>query len=173
MSSPSAPLLVARIGTTTLTNPHTCDPAIDLDFKPAEGEAPLSALLSAYERSRSPEDLARLPLKPGRALTLFEIHALTGPQMRVARQAPGASAYLYAFLSACRRVIRPDGAKELVTTIPGDRVMADLAWVDDVIYPLFGMEAVDEIGKVALDRSVPSPGVVRPFSLPLGLTLPR
>lgn len=175
MSNPSKPLLVALVGSRPLAGTPTCDEALDLNWKPTEVDPiTLSKKLSDYERSRSEEDLARLPLLPGKELTLFEVHPLTASQYRYVVQAKTDSEAAHrAFLCACRRIVLPGGARELSTTIPSDSLCARIEWIDDVVFPTFGQDAIDEVGRIAIERAKAGPKAKLPFSLPLGLMLPR
>lgn len=175
MANPSKPLLVALIGTEPFAREATCDPAFDLDWRPTEEDpVSLSKRFSDYVSTRSEADLALIPLKPGKSPVLFEVHALTGPQLRYVRTASKEpEMWARAFLCACRRIVLPYGEKELSTTIAGEMVCARIEWIDDVVLPMFGGAAIDEIGKVAYDRGMWSARARLPFSLPHGLTLPR
>jgi hypothetical protein len=157
----------------------TCDEAIDLDYVPTPSETnpsppSLSRLLSDYARSRSDADRDALPVRDGMALTLFEVQPLTARQLRwVGEARTDTEASHRAFLCACLRVVLPGGQKELSTTIPGDAFAARPEWIDDVVFPRFGQDAMDEVARVAIERAKAGPRARLPFSLPPGLMLPR
>ena len=174
MSNPSKPLLVALVGSRFAAASPTCDDAIDLDFKPADGAPGITRLLSDYSRSRSDEDRDKLPLREGKSLTLFEVQALSAKQLRRAESIVGnVDRTHFVFKCVCLLVKMPDGAKDLTTTIPSDRVCANDEWIDDVIFPTFGQDAIDEVAHVALERAKAGARAKLPFSLPPGLMLAR
>ncbi len=174
MINPSKILNVCLIGSHPLAGAPTCDDAIDLDYVPAQGEASLAKLLSDYERSRTEEDMAKLPLVPGKSLTIFETWSLTAQQFRYVQQGrTDTDVYTRAFLCGCHKITPGDGGKEHTMKIPSDAIAARLEWVDDVAFPLYGQDAIDEIGRVILERAKVGPRAKLPFSLPPGLMLPR
>jgi hypothetical protein len=176
--APNAPLRIIQLGSLVGANPPTCDPALDLSA-PARGDNPsLRAALSDYEATRSPEDLARLPVKPGMALTLFEARPLVPAALRWAREAPSEAMRAHrAFLCVCHTYTDADGnerrAEEFGAIKDLGRGMRQASdeWLDHVAES-YGNDAVVEVATVAFERADAGPRALRPFALPRGRMLP-
>jgi len=169
MTSPSATLDIALVGATPgATN---CDPALDLA---APGVA---QKLTAYERGRTPEALAALPLVKGGRLTTFRVRPLTSAGVRVVMGDTGPRRAQNAVCVACHEFTDSDGVTHkaadhggLVTS--GVLSIATDEWLD-FIADRYGYKAINEIASVIILRAEAGPAAVAPFALPLGLMLPR
>jgi hypothetical protein len=171
--NPSKTIAVVCIGTRQLAADPTCDPAIDLDFQPTEDNpGTLAERLSAYERSRSAEDLARLPLRHGALPVRFEVQPLTAEHRAwVSGGRNDEEMAQRAFRACCHRYVdETDKVREV--KVPRDEYGAPQSWLESVT-DAYGADAFREVAKVALDRSNAGPRALRPFALPHGLMLPR
>jgi hypothetical protein len=171
--NPSDPIRLALIGTTSLRAP-TCDPAINLD---APG---VSALLSAYEHSRSDTDRDALPLHPGATLSTFTLAPLTSAAFRFVMGGVGVERAQRAVLACCHNYADERGAEHRaqdhggVTATPGAKgfSIANEEWLEHLA-STFGHAAVEEIAAVAITRAEVGARAVAPFALPRGLMLAR
>lgn len=151
------------------------DPALDMTHPKAQ------ALVTAYARTRSPEDLAALAeiYRPGRRPWVFKLSPLSvfaDDYARNGTTSNDASRYSRAFISSCFAVVDPDGKEHAAPVIskPGDddRTAAP-AWADTVARKLGrGTGAIRELGSVALMRAeVPADVAGFFWPLPGGLRL--
>lgn len=176
-TAPNAPLWIAQIGTLPGASPPSCDPALNLSAKPADGSS-LRQALSDYEASRSPEDLARLPVVPGRSLVLYEVRPLAPAALRFAREATSDAMRAHrCFLCVCHAIKDADGNELRAESFGpvkdlgrGLRQASD-EWLDHVVMT-FGNDAVSEVATVAFERADAGPRALRPFALPRGRMLP-
>ncbi len=176
--APNAPVWIVQIGTLAGAVPPTCDPALDLTARSATDGGSLRQALSDYEASRSPEDLARLPLKPGAKPVLFEVKPLVPAALRFAREATSATMREHrAFLCACHAITDADGnplrAEDFgpIKDLGRGMRQASDEWLDHVV-GIFGNDAVTEVATVAFERADAGPRALRPFALPRGRMLP-
>lgn len=152
---------------TTLQNRHGCDPAIDIDAPGA------SAALSAYQRSRSEEDRAKLPLRAGMRPALFTIARLSQSSMRfVMAGANTLEQAQQAVLVGCHRFTMPDGTEHraAVTAAGGNIALAEREWLD-VIADEFGASAIVELGTAILQWTQAPKRALTPFGSVPGLVL--
>lgn len=168
--NPSTVLDVALVGTTSAQSPN-CDPAIHL------GAPGVAAKLSAYERERSPEALAALPLVPGGRLALFRVQPLTSAGVRVVMAESGARRAQYAVQLACHSFVDAEGMEHKAADHGGLQALGKLSlasdeWLDHLA-DRYGHKAVSELASVILQRAEAGPSAVAPFGLPLGLMLAR
>lgn len=176
--APNAPLWIAQIGTLPGAVPPTCDPAFDLTAPAAVGGGSLRQALSDYEQSRSPEDLARLPIKPGQRPALFEVKPLVPAALRFAREATSDAMRAHrAFLCVCHAIkdadghdLRADDFGPVKDLGRGLRQASD-EWLDHVA-GIYGNDALVEVATVAFERADAGPRALRPFALPRGRMLP-
>jgi hypothetical protein len=160
MTSPAAVLPVVSIA-------HPCDPALDLDHP----DAP--RLLSAYERSRSEEDLAKLPVRTGETLTRYLLAPLTTGAYAAARDVPGESARdLFVVSVCCHAYTDSRGSHAARTQRSGRVTLADDEWLDELAES-GGAQVFRELASVALRRAEVRPGSLDPFGLPRGMRLGR
>ena len=181
MTNPSQPLRVILVGTIPGARPATCDPALDLDARPAETtdaagnvtKGPTVAeLLTRYERERTDAARDALPVKPGMRPTLFEVQPLTPAAWRWVLQADGEERAQRAFLVSCHKFTDAQGHEHKASVTQVGRIaLASDEWLDEAW--AYGAAAVREIAKVALDRAEAGPSALAPFALPRTLTLPR
>lgn len=173
MTNPAATIPVVLIGSRIGSSAPTCDPAINLD---APGAA---AALSRYERERSPDALAALPLKPDARPVTFRVSPLSAAAWRVAgeRTDPaGRMQYLVAL--GCHVYTDERGAEHKATdygglTCPRPSItLAPDEWIDH-LHDAFGEDAIAELAKVIADRTEAGPKALAPFRLPRGLMLAR
>lgn len=167
MSSPSDIIPVLVIGTVPGARPPTCDPAIDLS---AEG---IAAKLTRYERERTVEALAEIPMKPGATPTKFYVAPLTAAGWRYVSQVSGDDAAMRAFQLACHRY--EFEGREYVAKVSdvNHRIFVSDDEFFDRAFDTFGAAAIREVGSVAIQRAEAGPRAVAPFALPRGLMLPR
>lgn len=173
MTNPAAVIPVVLIGTRIGASVPTCDPAINLD---APGCA---AALSRYERERSPDALAALPLKPDAKPVTFRVSPLTAAAWRVAGERADVAGRLQLLVSlGCHAYTDERGVEHTATSHgaltsprPGIALAAD-EWVDH-LHDAFGEDAVAELAKVIADRTEAGPRALAPFRLPRGLMLAR
>ena len=175
--APNQPLWIVQIGTLPGAVPPTCDPALDLTAKATDGGS-LRQALSDYEASRSPEDLARLPIKPGAAPVRFEVKPLVPAALRFAREASSDAMRAHrCFLCVCHAIKDSDGndlrAEDFgpIKDLGRGMRQASDEWLDHVA-TLFGNDAVTEVATVAFERADAGPRALRPFALPRGRMLP-
>jgi hypothetical protein len=175
--APNAPVWIVQIGTLPGSNPPSCDPAIDLSAPATDGGS-LRQALSDYEASRSPEDLARLPVKRDQHLVRFEVKPLVPAALRFAREAPGEAMRAHrCFLCVCHSVKDADGndlrAEDFgpVKDIGRGMRQASDEWLD-YVSGLYGNDAIVEVATVAFERADAGPRALRPFALPRGRMLP-
>lgn len=151
-----------------LQNRDGCDPAIDLD---ADG---VTAALSAYQRSRSDEDRAKVPLKPGGRPALFTIQRLSQGALRyVMNGRNGVEQAQFAVLVGCHRFTDADG-REHAARVTTDHALAyaDDAWLER-IGDEYGAAAVQEIGTAVIQWTQASKRALAPFGSVPGLVLAR
>ncbi len=172
MTNPAAVIPVVLIGSRIGSSAPTCDPAINLD---APGAA---AALSRYERERSADALAALPLLPDARPVVFRVSPLSAAAWRVAGEREGASRLQILVALGCHeytdeRGVEHKAAQHGGVTSPrnGIAIAAD-EWVDH-IHDAFGEDAVAELAKVIADRTEAGPRALAPFRLPRGLMLAR
>jgi len=144
------------------------DPAVNFDD---EG---VSVLLAAYQRTRSDEDRAKLPLRSGMTPAEFEITRLNQAAMRWVR---GGQTQLdqcqRALLAGCHRFTDAKGAEHPAKVVKGDAfAIADDAWLD-TIADEFGGAAVLEIGAAVIQLSEARKAALAPFGSVPGLVLAR
>lgn len=153
---------------TTPSNRDGADPAIDLD---APG---VSAILTAYERTRSEEDRAKIPLRPGMVPAEFEISRLNQSAMRFVRSGITALEQCQrATLCGCHGYTDAQGAERRPKIKKGDQFsLADEAWID-AIADEFGGAAVLEIGAAVIQWSEARKAALAPFGSVPGLVLAR
>jgi len=168
MSNPSSPLKVALIGSLPV-HPPTCDPAFDLEKCTPEA-------VTRYERERSPEALAALPLREGASLSLFDVKPLTAQGYRFVKDVGGATRDHRVFKLCCHSFKDEGGRTHDVRDHGGLQTMGNTSeasdsWLEHVA-SLYGEAAIREVAKVALDRAEAGPRALAPFSLPLGLMAP-
>lgn len=163
---------VALVYTKSLTRP-SCDRAIDLD---AEDQTALKRALSDYARSRSDEDLAKIPVRDGQALTLWGVKRLSRQARKWVDDAvSGTDRVQRAVQCGLVTLKRPDDADEKryrLTKVGGvSDVMseADL----DTVYDAVGQAGLDELASVILALSEAGEEDLAPFAPPPGLMLAR
>lgn len=173
MSNPAAVIPVVLIGSRIGSSAPTCDPAINLD---APGAA---AALSRYERERSPDALAALPLHPDARAVVFRVSPLSAAAWRVAGERADVAGRLQMLVSlGCHAYVDERGVEHKATdhgalTSPrASIILAPDEWVDH-IHDTFGEDAVAELAKVITDRTEAGPRALAPFRLPRGLMLAR
>lgn len=178
--NPSTRLSVAQI-----TAPKT-DPAFDLDAipevdpaAPAEAGAPLDIgeLLSNYERSRSPEDLAALPVRRAdypNGPRLYHLTPLTPRQYAILKDVPGeALRDQLTVQHACHEFTDHDGTprKARLRKVNGLTIAED-SWLD-ALAAAGGAMLFGELADIILRRAEVGDDVVGPFLLRRGTRLPR
>lgn len=166
---------MASAQTRTIVLVHTtpqhrdgCDPAINLA---AEG---VSALLAAYQRTRSDADRAALPLKPGAQCAEFDIARLSQSVLRFAREgrSPAEQAQR-AVLAGCHVYRDASGHEHRArTTSDNGMTWASDEWLDK-IGDEFGAQAIDEIGHAVIQWTMAPRGALAPFGWAPGLVLAR
>lgn len=172
MSSPHQPIEVMLVGTTPESRDPLCDPAINLG---AEG---IRAALSRYERERSPEALAAVPLHEGKRPVLFRVEPLTSAGLQtVDSQASRATREAMAFALSCfsytdERGMRREASEFGKVDKVRDLAVAPDGWLEYVAGE-FGSVAVSELASVAVDRARAGRRALAPFCLPPGVMLPR
>lgn len=144
------------------------DPAIDLD-------APGCALaLTDYQRTRSDEHRAAIPLRKGMRPAEFVIRRITQSELRFVREGrtPVEQAQR-AFLAGCHAYIDADGREHKARVqSEGSASWADDAWLDE-IGDVFGGAAVDEIGHAVIQWTSAPRSALAPFGSVPGLVLAR
>lgn len=171
--NPSTPLRVMLVGTIPGASPPTCDPAIDLDSPNA------GAALTAYERSRSPETLAAIPLKPGMQPVLFTVMPLTTRGMCIVSGSGNeASQECASVLIGCHEYMDAKGVTIRAADHGGiSEISKGIAYASDdwadYIADTFGFVAIRELASVIRNRAAGGRDAVRGFSLPRGLLLAR
>lgn len=153
---------------TTLQNRNGCDPAIDLD---APG---VSALLSAYQRTRSDEDRAAIPLREGLRPAEFVVQRLSQRSLVLVREAKSAVEQVQrAVLAGCHEYTDARGVthKAKVSQV-GDAALADDSWLD-ALADEYGGAAIDEIGHAITQWSMAPKSAIAPFGWAPGLVLAR
>lgn len=173
--SPSAPLHIILVGTRPGATPPTCDPALNLD---APG---ISQALTRYERERSDEARAALPLLPDARPSVFVVQPMTPAMARYAASAPNDEARAQWIFGAVCHAFTDESGREhhardhgggLTSTGPkGFDVAAD-EWIDHVA-GLYGLDGIREVASVARARAEAGPRALAPFRLPPGLMLAR
>jgi hypothetical protein len=160
MASPSTVLHVVAVAA-------PCDPALDLEH----ADAP--RLLSAYERSRSPEDLAALPVLPGETLTRYALAPLTTVGYAAAKDVQGdAQRALFVVSVCCHSYTDARGTHTARTQKAGRLTVADDEWLDE-LSESGGAQVLAELASVALRRAEVRPTALDPFALPRGMRLAR
>lgn len=171
----TSPLLVALVTTVTLREDSlTCDPALDLEH-PDAGE-----LLSIYAGTRAPADLAKLPLKKGGVLSLYNTLPLNSSALRFVKSALSQETRTQWLVQVgCHEFTDEKGDAHKASqhgklTDSADRKfkVASEDWLD-FLRERLGSAGIDELAQVILDRSEASPRALAPFGLPPGSTLPR
>lgn len=170
--NPSTPLDVALVGCTP--GAFNCDPAFDVN---ASGIGPL---LTAYERSRTPEALAAIPLVRDARPSLFRTLSLTSAGVRFVMGVDGPRRAQYAVLIACHEFTDANGTVHraadhggLVPLAAGSKVLiATDEWLDHIA-DHYGNKAITELASVIIIRKEAGPDALAPFALPLGLMLAR
>lgn len=152
----------------TIQNRNGCDPAIDLDAKG------IDAALTAYARSRSDEDRASVPLRPGMKPAEFTIRRINQSAMRfVKRGETPLELAQNAVLAGCHHFVDDAGIEHDAKVTAGESFgHADPSWLD-VIADRFGSAAVLEIGDTIIQWSEASPKALAPFGSVRGLVLAR
>jgi hypothetical protein len=153
---------------TTFANRNGCDPAIDLD-------APdIGPLLAAYQRSRTDEARAALPLKPGASPAEFVITRLSQAGLRSVKSAHSATErHQRAVLLGCHAFVDARGVERRAKVRNDNGVpWADDAWLD-TIADEYGGAAVDEIGAAIEQWTMAPRGALDPFGSVPGLALVR
>lgn len=157
---------------------ETCDEALDLSREGA------SKLLAEFADKRpnikadGTDDAGNvvLPVKPGKALTLFCVEPLSRAALAFAMTATTAETrYARAFSLSCWRYQAPDEPEKSCTPTRSDEFrQAPDEWIGQV-FDALGQHVINEIGKVAVDRAHLGPKASKRggFSLPSGLMLPR
>jgi len=144
------------------------DPAVDFD---AEG---IGAILAAYQRTRSDEDRARVPLRAGMTPAQFEIQRVNQAAMRWIRigQTP-LDQCQRALLVGCHAYADEKGAERRARATKQESfVLADDEWLD-TIADAFGGAAVLEIGAAVIQWSEARKAALAPFGSVPGLVLAR
>ena len=144
------------------------DPAVDFD---ADGVA---VVLSQYQRTRSDEDRARVPLRAGMRPAEFEIQRVSQAAMRFIRggQTPLEQCQR-AVLAGCHAFTDARGAEHKAKVVRGDTfALADDAWLD-AIADEFGGAAVLELGAAVIQLSEARKAALAPFGSVPGLVLAR
>lgn len=172
MTNPTSTIPVVLVGSRIGSASPTCDPAIDLDASGAP------AKLTRYERERSAEALADLPLKPDHRPVTFRVAPLSAAAWRVANERSGPAFNHVLVALACHAYTDERGVERkaeahgsINAPRPGVAIAAD-EWVDH-IHDAFGEDAIAEIAKVIVDRTEAGPRALAPFRLPRGLMLAR
>jgi len=172
MTNPAATIPVVLIGSRVGSSTPTCDPAIDLDAPGAP------AKLTRYERERSAEALADLPLKPDARPVRFTVAPLSAAAWRIANERTGPAFAQTLVALAChaytdeRGVVHDATAHGAISAPrPGVAIAPD-EWIDHH-HDAFGEDAISEIAKVVSDRTEAGPRALAPFRLPRGLMLAR
>lgn len=154
---------------TTLSNRNGGDPAIDLD---APG---IGAALSEYQRTRSDDARARIPLRKGMRPAEFIITRLSQHALRFARsgRTPAESAQ-FAVLAGCHTFVDASGVEHRarVTSDGGAPPIASDEWLAE-IGDEYGGAAVDEIGHAIIQWSMAPRRALDPFGSVPGLMLAR
>jgi hypothetical protein len=154
------------VGTKPFARPPTCDPAIDV--AKVTGEQ-----LSRYERERSDEARAAIPLLPDTVPVLFEVQPLSAAALRWVKETTGEAMAHRAFLACCHAYTDERGAEHVAKVDASGRIaMAGDEWLDKV-FTAYGGDVVAEVARVAIDRAEAGPRALAPFALPRGLMLPR
>ena len=171
MSNPSTPVRVMVVGTTFGVKPPMCDPAINLD-------ACTSAVLTRYERERSDEARAAIPLHPGAQPVLFEVRPLSSGAYRWVQRGENYDERAQrAFRLCCHRYTDDHGTAIDAATYGGvveaSKGVNEAAqeWLDHV-HDTFGALTIREVASVAMMRAEAGPRALAPFKLPPGLMLP-
>lgn len=172
MTSPHQPIDVVLIGTTPEARDPLCDPAVNL------GAKGIREALSRYERERTPEALAEVPMHEGKRPVMFRVEPLTNAALQVVESQPSQPMRdAMAFLLSCFSYTDERGARrEAVEFGKVDRVrdypVGPDAWLEHVAGE-FGGVAVAELASVAVDRARAGRRALAPFALPRGVMLPR
>jgi hypothetical protein len=159
MDNPASTIYVAKVS-------KTHDPAINDDHPDVFG------LVAKYARSRTREDLAALPLKPGAALRRFSLRALTGDEHAYAVSAQSEfDQQRRAFMLAVHEIVHPDGTAEPAKAVrTGDLLLAPSSWYDRC-YKLGGASLIRELGGLAIQRAELGEDSAGPFVLSRGCAL--
>ena len=144
------------------------DPAIDLEA------ADCARALSDYQRTRSPEALAAIPLKKGMEPARFVIRRITQGELRFVRdgRSPVEQAQR-AVLCGCHAYTDASGRehKAKVTT-EGATSYAHDEWLE-ALGDEYGGAAIDEIGHAVIQWASASRAALAPFASVPGLVLVR
>lgn len=144
------------------------DPAVDFD---ADGVA---VVLSQYQRTRSDEDRAKVPLRAGMRPAEFEIQRVSQAAMRFIRSGHTPLEQCQrAVLAGCRELTDARGVEHKAKLVQHELVtLADDAWVD-MIADEFGGAAILEIGTAVIQFSEARKAALAPFGSVPGLVLAR
>jgi len=153
---------------TTPAHRNGCDPAIDLD---ADG---IAALLSAYQRTRSDEDRAKIPLRHGARCAEFVITRLSQAALRyVMAGRNDVERAQFACLAGCHAYTDAEGREHKARVTTHDAVAyADDAWIES-IGDEYGATAVQEIGATIIQWTQAPRRALAPFGWAPGLVLAR
>ena len=165
MRDPSKPLVFVKV-----TSP--VDPAIDLKHPDAADAC------SAYQKSRSAEDLAKIPVLPGADLTVYTLEPLTLEQHGFCERLSNPAdkdllKYQAAFAMAWTET-RKGAVRTPVARIPvGHADLGHQASKADVaaVYRTTGSSLFREAGALVIQRSEGIDGETDPFALPPGVRL--
>jgi hypothetical protein len=144
------------------------DPAINLD---APG---IASALSDYQRTRSAEALAAIPLKPGMQPARFIIRRITQGELRFVRdgRSPVEQAQR-AFLAGCHAYTDAAGREHRAkVTTEGAVSYAGDEWLD-AVGDEYGGDAISEIGHAVIQWASASRAALAPFASVPGLVLAR
>ncbi len=162
---------IVLVYTKSLTRP-TCDRAIDLD---AEDQIELKRALSDYEKSRSEEDLARIPKREGEEFTFWFVRRLTRQGRKWVDAASDLTDRVQRAVQCGLVGVHVPGQDEKrfkLTKVGG--VSDILAEADlDKVYDQVGQIGLDEIAAVTLALSEAGEDDLAPFVRPPGLMLAR
>lgn len=170
----------ALVGTSY--NATTHDDALDASPTDPDKTAEHRRLIEEFAKNRPDvqangcdESGARiLPVKSGAELTLFKIEPLTPASLAWCMDTTtGEARYQRAFLCGCHEIQAP-GSQPLRANVTraGGTSVADDEWLTDA-FATYGQHAINEIGKVVIERAHLGPKARGGYSLPSGLTLPR
>ena len=170
MSSPTRRIVLVH--TKSLTRPN-CDHAIDLD---AVDQTELKRALSDYARSRSEEDLAKIPVRDGQTLTLWGVKRLSRQARKWIDDAQsGTDRVQRAVQCGLVSLKRPEDTEERrfrLTKVGGVSDVLGEADLDKV-YDLVGQVGLDELASVIIAMSEAGEDDLAPFGPPPGLMLAR